>query len=198
MRITPEPRLQGRGKVIKRNGRPRPIRYNPRVPHKRIYYFLGTTGLAIISGVASIATASITTPEGVSESLAKVTGSAASTNSFFDYSFPVATAPGGKYKALYIDLYVTRPTTSSSSGTLSSGCRFDFFLAVTAFGGANSIVCSTELAYGWQRIYLCKEDFSTINGTGNWDTSTFIGVRWKIYGTSGHTQSIWIREMGWV
>lgn len=187
----------GRGAVTYRNGRPRPIRYSEVKPRQRLVYGNSTTNWTT-AGNCTIAMADVVTPEGNTESLLKVTATGANVNSFYDYTFPVVVAPGGKYVAFWADIYVTRPTTSSTAGTGSAGLTHTFFLYVGSLGSLNNLQCALELTWGWNRVFFCKEDFSTAVGTGNWDTSTFMGIRGRLAGTTGHTHSVWIREMGWI
>jgi len=192
-----KPLLNGRGSVVFRNGRPRPLRYSEVKPRQRINYANAATGWTAASG-CTVGMADIATPEGPTESLVRALATGASTNSFFDYTLPATVAPGGKYIGFYVDFYLTRPTTSSTAGTLAAGTSITIFMYVGSLGAANNIAISFDASYGWNRVFFGISDWTITNGTAAYATSTFMGFRFRIQGTTGHTHSMWIREIGWI
>lgn len=183
--------LNGKGSAVNRSGRTRPQHYRPRKGRNVINAGTTTTGWSAAAG-CTVGTASVTNPEGVAQTLVGAVGTADNTTAFFDCTtapfngnqlgrkgveFDIYYAPGEPYAEL---------TNSGTSVTL-------FFTDFT-----NSVAASFQIRQGWQRIKLKKADFSIVAGSGNWDTTAFSTMRFRLNLKANVTHTVRVRNLGYM
>lgn len=184
---------RGRGGRVMRNGQPRPEHYAARYPRQLVNAGTSTTGWALLSGGA-IALATVTTPEGLAMSLLRFLGSGDNTTGFFQcVSAPFVGNQAGK-DGIEFDLYYAPGEPISDLGNSGVDFRATFIDA----GGTNSVNCNIQIRQGWQRIRMKKADFNSIGGTGNWDTTPFNRLLFRVGARAGVTHTVFIRNLGYM
>lgn len=185
-------RSAGRGCAGKRGGRERPVHCAPKYPSILIDPGTATTNWAALGGSNALTTdSSITNPEGNAVAYVHGTGTAANTNSFWKFVKPVAGNNAG-WQGIEFDIYVNETTYAIRSNN-------GFYLTCTFrdAGTTNTVAATIQVGMGWQRVRLSKADFSTVVGGGNWDTTTFADLTFKIAALPSYTNSYWIRNLSW-
>lgn len=185
------PLSAGRGNALGRGGRPRPEHYSPRYPSRLINAATSTTGWAVASG-CTVTTASVTNPEGVAQTLVKITGTADNTSAFWDCTTaPLNGAQLGK-DGLEFDFYYQSGEPYSELGSTGSA------LTLTFTDLTNSVSVVTQIRQGWQRIRVRKADFAAVVAAGNWDTTVFTRLRFKIQSKASVTHVAHIRNLSYM
>lgn len=184
-------KLNGHGHGFSRLGRPRPDHYSTRKPRQLVAPCRVTTGWSAISN-CSLSLASITTPEGLTESLVKLTGSGDNAQAVFDMTIaPMTGAQAGRDGIEFDCFYTTsEPYSDLGNSGISLSARFTDF--------SNTVACTIQIRQGWQRIRLKKADFVSTAGTGNWDTTNFSTLRWVMPARAGVTHAIWFRDVSYM
>lgn len=175
---------------MNRSGQTRPLHYSERKGRIVRNDGSSTTGWSAVAGCTR-ATGSVTNPEGVAQTLIRFTGTADNTNAFFDCT-TFSGAQLGK-PGIEFDIYIP-PDVEPYSEMTNSGIRLD--LLFTDF--TNAVTAITQLRQGWQRVRLKKADFSTVSGSGNWDTTNFSTLRFKLNARASVTFDCYIRNIGYM
>lgn len=182
--------LNGHGGNVTRCGQPQPFWKSSRRPPQLFKDGSTTAGWASVAA-CTVGSGAVINPEGVSQTLVKVTATSTNTNLFWELTLPTAGSLTGK-SGIEFDLYI----------------EFDSFAvlgnivgAVTLFfmdaGGSNTLATTFEVVQGWQHIRLSQSDFDTVVGTGSWTGTTFNRLRWKITGRASWTPVCYIRNLSW-
>ena len=182
--------LNGHGAARSRCGQPQPFHRFSRRPPELFKDGSTTSGWASVAA-CTISAEAVTNPEGVSQTLVKVAGTAANTNMFWDLTLPVAGNLSGR-TGIEFDFYVEYDTFATLGNT--TGYVTLFF---RDSGAGNTIAATFQVVQGWQHIRLSPTDFDVVVGAGNWNTTTFSHLRFKITGRASWTPVCFIRNVSW-
>jgi len=149
------------------------------------------TGFSIVSGLATLATATITKPVqkgGASASLVRGVGSAVNTNAFFDFAgaFSINDKKGLDFW-IYVDM--------SGATTINSGVQGNVYLFDAGF--ANSLIATTQFCHGWNHVMLSRADFVAGAGSAVWATTNFTILRFKVTAAAGVTHSFYLCDLSY-
>lgn len=177
--------------TVYRNGRPRPPHYNRRVQPMIVNACTATTGFASVAG-CNLSMANVTTPEGLTQSLLKITGTGDNTAAFWDCSTVPFNGPQLGREGVEFDFYYQPGEPYSDLG--NSGLT----MTVRFFNGSTiAVVATFQIRQGWQKLRIKKAAFASVNG-GNWDTTAFTVLRFSLSARANVTHVAWMRNLGYM
>lgn len=137
---------------------------------------------------------SIVGADGVTRTLAKMTGTAANTTAFVSWVPGVTFGPPPWATGVEIDIFVTEWTYSAWT---SNGAPFTIQFRNEAGSEIAQAICQV-LAPGWNRIRVAASSFMTVAGSATWKSSIFTQIRLRFGGIPGTTHSLYFGPMRWL
>lgn len=145
----------------------------------------GTSNTGWAGGTVS--QASVTNPQGNAETMTKLVGVSGSTM-FAEWTFPGGAQNLSGIEGICVEFEVDFATYAVAG---SSGRPFT--VKFYDNGAANTVAAVVRIKQGWNRIFLSKEDFTTVGGAGAWDTTSFIGVQFRFGAIASLTPTVYFR-----